>query len=236
MLETGPVTPDSAFYPIVHATEWTNENTLPSLRVAPDLGWLLVADARGSVTGIIGFSAENNDDRGVLPPHNLSEVERRWPEVKIGLFNTDMTAKGLGSVLANTPYALDPPNARGREIQARQVPFTEPYVHPSTLKDSRASQIRRMGRHLVLLGIATAWDKLSDSLQGSYRAMQYMERSYGSASLVHLPAPPIWQKRQRDEGTPQPVAPQIMLVRGGSFAHRNTMTRIGTFAATNQSR
>jgi hypothetical protein len=149
----------------------------------------------------------------------------------VGWLNNDMTAKGLGSTMANTPSALQPHSIRDGQVAVRSVPLTSGTETYRRLEsDTRTNRMRRLVRHGGLLMISAAWDRLTRSTEGTLGAVRYMERAYPSdARLVFAPAPPIWQEQQRRAGITPGVPPGIVLVRGGRLAELNPMHLIGSY-------
>ncbi|MEK7153236.1 MAG: hypothetical protein AAB834_04770 [Patescibacteria group bacterium] len=227
---------NTAFEPIVANTAWQDPAMPSRLRVAAGLGnWLVHVDENDQVSGLLGYSIENVDNEDpLLPPRNIGEVKMRLAHtLVVGLFNTDMTAKGIGSTMANIPDALQPNSIHGR-VAVRSVPLTsESEIYRRPEADTYTEQKMRLARHGSLLMISAALDKVTRSEKGTLAAVRYMERGYGDAKLVLAPAPPIWQRQQHSAGIIPAIPPDIVLVRGGRFTESNSMHFVGSYPNDN---
>jgi hypothetical protein len=200
----------------------------PGARNRGDGGWLIHIGEDGT-NSLVGFSVEAVDSQAPLrPPKDVSEVATRLGHVTVGLFNTDMTAKGVGSLVADTPYALQPYTIKDADIAVRMLP-----LEPNERVAERAPAGRVWGllRHGGLLVASTLVDRTTQSHRGTAWATHLMEQPYGDARLVRMPRPPIWQLQQIKAGVVQPIPAEVLLVRGGTHADESEMTRIGTYRA-----
>jgi hypothetical protein len=219
----------SPFEQIVTDAQWHDEAILQRLRVASS-GWLTLVNEQGTPDELVGFSVENVTADSITPPANLDDVRQRLGHVTAGLFNTDMTAKGIGSKISNAPQTLQPHSIPESGVAIRALPFNESM--PTAVRrepDGVVGQKLRLLRHGSLLAASILTDKLTRSDRGTERAMAFMERRYGDALLVDMPVPPVWLLQQRQLGVTHPLQPQVKLVRGGAFAERNRMRTIGLY-------
>src|SRR5687767_2813944 len=179
----------SPFESIVATTNWHEETVPERLRVASELGWLATVGDNGTIDSLVGFSVEGteHENAGVLlPPKDIDEVKARLVHATGRWVNTDMTAKGLGSTVAVAPDALQPDRNQESEVAVRSIavgPDTE--IHMRAESDTRLGRYLRLARHLSLFALPTT------------TAIRLMEKNYGDARLVHMPAPPIWLAQQR---------------------------------------
>jgi hypothetical protein len=233
-----PIT-NTALEPIVADIDW-QDAALPScLRVAAGLGdWLVSVTEDDQVSGLVGFSAEdarNENQDPLLPPKDIAEVTARLGTTVVGWFNNDMTAKGLGSTMANTPDALQPGSIKGGQVAVRSVPLaSEAELYRRPEPDTFMHRQMRLVRHGGLLAVSAAWDRVTHSAKGTLAAVDYMEKHYEGARLVFAPAPPIWQRQQHRAGITPVVSPGIVLVRGGRFAGSNPMRFVGSYPKRQQ--
>lgn len=213
----------SAFQHIVENTGWLDQTSLQRLRVAPKLGWLVTTGTDG-IDGLVGFSVEVVDEIDqLLPPQTIAEVQERWKNLEVGWLNTDMTAKGLGSKMANTPLALQPHTIRGPVIAVRSVPLrptSDIYMRDES--NTALGRLWQLARHGGLLAISVLADKMTRSTYGTEQAIRYMEKEYKEATLVYMPAPAIWQIQQHQAGVVHAVPP----------GQANPMTRIGSYSVS----
>jgi hypothetical protein len=133
-------------------------------------------------------------------------------------------------MLANTHQALQPHTVTAQGVAVRSLPFTgETPVYTREEADSTLARKWRLLRHGGLLVAAMAGDRLAGSDQGTQAAVDFMQRNYGNARVVRLPVPPVWHLQQDQAGVQHTVDPQVLLVRGGAFAHANQMHTVGHY-------
>jgi len=213
---------------IVSSVEWLDPETPSRLRVAHELGdWLVHLTEEGP--HVVGFSVEAVDNIGVLlPPVDMDDAKQRLKKVRVGVFDSDLAAKGPGSHVSKTPEGLQPHTIQGI-IAVRQIPLDINSIHTRKELKGPAGTLWRLARHGGLLLASAAVDYSTGSTQGTQRAAEFMERNYGDSRLVLMPTPPSWRIEQGLGRVAQRVKPQVMLVRGGRFAENNPITRIGTY-------
>lgn len=219
----------SPFEPLVDNVHWVDEELPENLRVSEDPDWLVTVNEDGDPDRLVGFSVESVYTADVKPPRDLREVKvRLGGEATFGWLNTDMTAKGLGSVMANTDRALQPSSVRDPVISVRSVAIGDVGdIHRRDEAETVLGRRLRLVRHGSLLAVATTVDIMTKSDIGTERAMRFMEHGYGDARIVEMPAPPIWQEQQRSLGVAHDIQPRTVLVRGGRFAQTNVMKAAG---------
>jgi hypothetical protein len=86
-----------------------------------------------------------------------------------------------------------------------------------------------------MLTLAALTDAVAEKLEnkptaGTQVAVNWMERKYGDARAVIIPAPPSWRAYQKLEGIKMPEEPKKILVRGGyRFGIENRLRTLGQY-------
>ncbi|HEX8763484.1 MAG TPA: hypothetical protein VF733_07075 [Candidatus Saccharimonadales bacterium] len=237
----------SGFEKTVEDTLWNEDCDQSRLRVAPNIGCLVVVNENERPQELVLYSSFEPTVNPQYPPYNISEfIERNKREnqgikglekgYKVSRFNTDI-AKGLGISGANGPWGLQHP-ASGGPIVARGLWLRENYessIHMRSTRTDRLTQALRFLRHGALLTLAGLTDVVAERWQnnptgGTQIAVNWMERNYGNAQAVIIPAPPSWRAYQKLEGIITPEDPKKILVRGGyKLGVENRLRTLGEY-------